>query len=114
MSRHHAADPVTTLSLAVVPNAKTTMIDGWHDGALRVRLAAPPVDGKANAALIAWLSDQLGLPRRAVRIRHGESSRRKRVEIDIDAARLRAWLGRHAPTAAPADAPTEPAAPRSR
>jgi hypothetical protein len=99
-NRAAATLATAVLSLAVVPNAKATAVDGWHDGALRVRLAAPPVDGKANAALVAWLADQLGLPRRAVRIRRGESSRRKQVEIDIDAVRLDAWLGEHAPRAA--------------
>ena len=44
------------LSLAVVPNAKRTEVDGLHDGALRVRLAAPPLEGRANDALVAWLA----------------------------------------------------------
>ncbi len=97
MARSKAPAPGATLSLAVVPNAKVTVVDGWHDGALRVRLAAPPVDGKANDALVAWLAAELGLPRRAVRIRHGESSRRKRLEIDIDPALLESWLEARAP-----------------
>lgn len=82
------------LAVAVVPNAKRTAVDGLHDGALRVRLAAPPVDGKANDALVAWLAGELGLPRRAVRLLRGASSRRKQLEIDLDAAAVAAWLAR--------------------
>ncbi len=73
------------LQVSVSPNARRTVIEGLHDGALRVRLAAPPVDGKANDALVAWLADALALPRRAVRLRRGQASRRKLVEIDADA-----------------------------
>ena len=50
------------LDLSVQPGAKHTAIDGLHDGALRVRLAAPPVDGKANSQLLAWLAEQLRCP----------------------------------------------------
>ena len=46
----------------VMPNAAKTQIQGLHDGALRVRLHAPPVDGKANLALQAWLAATLGIP----------------------------------------------------
>ena len=58
------------LDVSVSPNAKRTQADGLHDGALRVRLAAPPVDGKANDALLRWLADELELPRRAVVLLH--------------------------------------------
>jgi uncharacterized protein (TIGR00251 family) len=85
-------DGGVTLAVGVVPNAKRTAVDGWHDGALRIRLAAPPVEGKANARLIEWLADELGLPRRAVRLASGAASRRKRVEIDAPAERVHAWL----------------------
>ena len=46
------------LDLSVQPGAKHTGIDGLHDGALRVRLAAAPVDGKANSQLLAWLATE--------------------------------------------------------
>jgi uncharacterized protein (TIGR00251 family) len=85
-------DGGVTLAVAVVPNAKRTAVDGWHDGMVRIRLATPPVDGKANAQLTAWLADELGLARRAVRLTSGATSRRKRVEIDAPAERVRAWL----------------------
>jgi hypothetical protein len=57
-----------------------------------VRLAAPPVDGKANEQLLAWLAGELKLPRRAVRLLRGESARRKTVEIDAPAAAVAHWL----------------------
>ena len=82
------------LRVAVVPNARRTGADGLHDGALRVRLAAPPVEGKANAKLLAWLADELGCAGRSVRLQRGETSRRKAVEIDLPAAAVAAWLAR--------------------
>ncbi len=82
------------LAVAVVPNAKRTAADGLHDGALRVRLAAPPVDGKANDALVEWVAGELRLPRRAVRLLRGASARRKQLEVDLDAAAVSAWLAR--------------------
>ena len=80
------------LRVAVAPSARRTGTDGLHDGCLRVRLAAPPVDGKANEALIAWLAGELGLPRRAVRLLRGDSARRKQLEVDAPPARVEAWL----------------------
>ncbi len=74
------------LAVSVVPNAKRTGADGLHDGSLRVRLAAPPVDGKANDTLLAWLADELALPKRRVALVRGQTSRRKWVEIDHDQA----------------------------
>jgi uncharacterized protein (TIGR00251 family) len=80
------------LAVAVVPGARRMGADGLHDGALRVRLTAPPVDGKANAALLAWLAAELGLPRRAVRLSRGATARRKWVEIDAPQAVVAGWL----------------------
>ena len=80
------------LQLSVVPNAKRTEVDGLHDGALRVRLAAPPIDGRANEALVAWLAKQLGVARRDVEVVRGESSRRKQVAIAVDVDSAAAWL----------------------
>jgi len=74
------------LAVSVVPNAKRSGADGLHDGALRVRLAAPPVDGKANEALLAWLADTLGLRRRDLALVRGQTARRKWVEIDASAS----------------------------
>lgn len=80
------------LDVAVVPNARRTGADGLHDGALRVRLVAPPVEGQANDLLVAWIAAGLKLPRRAVRVARGATSRRKTVEIDAPAAVVSAWL----------------------
>lgn len=78
------------LNVRVIPRAKKTELSGERDGALVVRLAAPPVDGAANEALIDFLARVLGVPRRAVRIVGGQHSRNKRVEIaGVSEARLR-------------------------
>ena len=82
------------LRVAVVPNARRTGADGLHDGALRVRLAAQPVEGQANARLLAWLADELGCAKRAVRLHHGDTTRRKVVEIDLPAGAVTDWLER--------------------
>jgi uncharacterized protein (TIGR00251 family) len=82
------------LRVAVVPNARRTGADGLHDGALRVRLAAQPVEGQANARLLAWLADELGCAKRAVRLQRGDASRRKTVEVDLPAAAVADWLAR--------------------
>ncbi len=69
-------------SVRVQPRASRNEIVGLHGDALKVRLSAPPVDGAANAALVELLADALGVPRRAVRIVAGETSRGKVVEVD--------------------------------
>ena len=71
----------TTLTLHIQPGAKKTGIVGIHGDALKIRLAAPPVDGQANAALIAFIADRLGLSRSAVSVKSGLSSRRKVLEV---------------------------------
>lgn len=80
------------LQLSVMPNARRTQVDGLHDGALRVRLAAPPTDGRANEALVAWLAKSLGVPRRDVEVLRGESSRRKQVAVAVGHDVAAAWL----------------------
>ena len=96
-----ARDDGVLLRVAVVPNARRTGADGLHDGALRVRLAAQPVEGQANARLLAWLAGELGCARRAVRLQRGDASRRKTVEIDLPAATVAQWLARTAAPGAP-------------
>lgn len=80
------------LDVSASPNARSTGADGLHDGALRVRVAAPPADGKANDKLIGWLAGELGVPRRAVRLLRGESARRKTFEIDAPPDAVARWL----------------------
>ena len=76
------ADGALTLSLHVQPGAKKTEFSGLHGEALKLRLAAPPVDGKANAALIAFLAKFCGVPKNAVSLLSGETSRQKIVRIE--------------------------------
>lgn len=85
-------DAGSLLLVSVVPGAKRTELVGLHDGALRIRLAAPPIDGKANEALVAWLAQELGVQRRSVELVRGQSSRRKQLLIDRPPAALQAWL----------------------
>jgi uncharacterized protein len=75
-----AADVV--IDVRVIPRARKSQFDGIRDGRIVVRLAAPPVDNAANEALVAFLAEALGLPRRNLRIAAGERSRNKRVEIE--------------------------------
>jgi uncharacterized protein (TIGR00251 family) len=65
----------------VVPRASRTGFAGDRDGVLRVRLAAPPVDGAANDELIALLAEALRIPRRAVEIVHGHNAKSKRIRV---------------------------------
>lgn len=65
----------------VQPRASRDAIEGEHDGALKVRLTAPPVEGRANDSLRRLLAEHLNVPVSAVRIVSGENSRNKRVSI---------------------------------
>jgi len=68
-------------SVRVQPRASRTAIAGMRDGALLVRVTAPPVEGQANDALVRLLSARLNVPRSAVRIVAGERGRVKRVAV---------------------------------
>ncbi len=74
-------DGEATIPVRVIPRAKRTQVGGERNGRLLVRVAAPPVDGKANAAVIAALATALGVPKRDVAIVRGESSRDKVVRV---------------------------------
>jgi uncharacterized protein (TIGR00251 family) len=80
--RVDARGSLVRVSVHVQPRAARSEIVGAHGTALKVRLQAPPVDGAANAALEALLASRLGVPRRAVRVVTGVTSRAKTVEID--------------------------------
>jgi uncharacterized protein len=67
------------LEILVQPRASRTRVVGEHDGRLKIQLAAPPVDGEANAALLAFLADALGVRRADLALLAGEAGRRKRV-----------------------------------
>ncbi len=81
------------LTLHVQPGAKKTEVAGQHGEALKIRLAAPPVDGKANDCLIAFLAERLGIAKSRLELVSGTSSRAKRVRvaaiaIDVVAGKL--------------------------
>ncbi len=77
-----AGDGRITLTLHIQPGAKKTEFSGLHGEALKIRLAAPPVDGKANEALIRFIADRLNLPKSAVNLKSGQISRHKVLEIE--------------------------------
>jgi uncharacterized protein (TIGR00251 family) len=70
------------INIYVQPRAAKTAIAGTHDGCIKVRLAAPPVDGAANLALIEFVAERLGIAKSRVRLVAGASSRRKVLEIE--------------------------------
>jgi uncharacterized protein (TIGR00251 family) len=91
-----AVDGRLTLTLHIQPGAKKTEVAGEHGDALKIRLAAPPVDGKANAALLAFIAERLGVSKNAVTLKSGQTSRRKVVEVEgasVEAVRLLAAGG---------------------
>jgi uncharacterized protein (TIGR00251 family) len=63
------------------PGAKQTQLAGWHDGKLKIQLKAPPVDGAANKALIAFLATLCKVPKSSIDIEQGTSSRIKRLTL---------------------------------
>ena len=82
------------LSVRLTPRASREEIAGFEGETLRVRVTAPPVEGRANRALVRLLAKRLGLPRGAVHVVTGQTSRSKVVAIDgLDATELRRRLG---------------------
>jgi uncharacterized protein (TIGR00251 family) len=75
------------LTLHVQPGAKRTEVAGTHGDALKIRLAAPPVDGKANAELLRYLAHAFGVPQRHVTLVRGDASRQKIVRIECPSVR---------------------------
>jgi uncharacterized protein (TIGR00251 family) len=91
-------DPKTgdcLVSIHVMPNAPQTKADGLYgeegQQALRVRLHALPIDGKANEALIKWLAKELGIAQRVITLVRGQTSRRKQLRIDSSALTTARW-----------------------
>ena len=72
------------LSVRVQPKASRNAIQGAHGEALKISLTAPPVDGAANKACIAFVAKKLGLPKSAVSILSGQTSRNKRLLVRLD------------------------------
>lgn len=82
------------LRILVQPRASRSRVIGEHDGLLKIQLAAPPVDGAANRALLELIADLLEIPRRRVSLVSGDSSRRKHLKVEgISAAEVAKRLG---------------------
>jgi uncharacterized protein len=91
--RYDAIANTLTLALHVQPGAKRTEVAGLHGEHLKVRLAAPPIDGKANATLLAFLADAFGVPARQATLLRGNTSREKVVRIEAPRRRPdRDWI----------------------
>ncbi|MBI5429693.1 MAG: YggU family protein [Nitrosomonadales bacterium] len=74
-------DDIITLTLHVQPGAKRSEITGLHGGALKIRLSAPPVEGRANDALLKFLAGIFAVPLRNIALQQGGQSRHKVVSI---------------------------------
>lgn len=72
---------VLSLTLHVQPGANRTDISGLHGEALKIRLAAPPIEGRANEALLRFIADTFGVPLRQVELKQGGQSRHKVVMV---------------------------------
>ena len=82
-----------TVSVRVQPGAKKDAVMGLHGGAVKIALSAPPVDGKANEALIAFVAEKVGLPRARVSLVSGAANRSKVLRVTgRSAAEMRAAL----------------------
>ncbi len=69
------------LSLHCQPGARASKVVGLHDERLKIQLKAPALENRANEALVAWLAEQLGLPRKQIEVLTGHTSRQKRVLV---------------------------------
>lgn len=74
--------PTCLLSIKAVPNAPRSEVCGRLGDAIKIKVKAPPVEGRANEALCAFLAEQLGLPKRAVSVERGDTARLKVVRIE--------------------------------
>jgi uncharacterized protein (TIGR00251 family) len=94
MDRH---DPISwdgpdlILRIQVQPRARSDEFAGTHGDHLKVRLTAPPVDGRANAALIAFLAETFGVPKRQVTLLAGDTGRSKRLRVAAPTRRPAGW-----------------------
>jgi hypothetical protein len=79
--RLEADGNVLCINVHVQPNARTTEVAGRHGDAIKIRVAAPPVDARANQLLLDFIAEKLRVPRSAVGLRHGAKGRRKLIEV---------------------------------
>lgn len=86
-------DGAVRFAVHAQPRASRTELAGSHGDAIKIRLAAAPVEGAANAELVGFLAKLLGVPKSAVRVVTGQHARRKTIEVmGLDAATVRARL----------------------
>lgn len=85
-------DNSITLNIRAVPRSAQDAIQGLYGDALKVRIQAPPVEGKANAYLIKFLAKQWKIPRSSIQILSGETGRNKRLKISFPSEDLRKEL----------------------
>jgi uncharacterized protein (TIGR00251 family) len=86
--------PHCTLPIKAVPNAPRNAVVGWLGDALKIKIHAPALEGRANAALCEFLAAELDLPARAVTVAHGDKSRQKIVRIaGLTLAEVKTKLG---------------------
>lgn len=69
------------MTVQITPNAKKSEVIGVHEDALKIKLHAQPIEGKANEALVRFLADKLDVSKSAVSITHGHTSKRKMIEV---------------------------------
>lgn len=90
----HEGDAIT-LVLHVQPGARRSEVAGLHGAALKIRLAAPPIEGRANEALLRFIADRFQVPLRNVEIIQGEQSRHKRIVVHGSALDPENLLGQY-------------------
>lgn len=94
MTSFKEKDGMLTLSVRVVPRASRTEVCGEMDGAIKVRIASPPIEGAANAELIKLFAKMLSVPKSSVEIISGQGSRSKSLRITgVTAEQFRRALG---------------------
>jgi uncharacterized protein len=76
------------ISVQITPNAKKSEVIGVLDDALKIRLQAQPIEGKANEALVRFMADMLSVPKSAVAITHGHTNKRKVIEVSASSLTL--------------------------
>ena len=91
--KYHLETATCTIAVKVLPGASSNAIAGFEGEWLRIRIAAPPVDGKANRVLVEFLAQLLSIPKNCIEIKSGLASRRKVVRIkSCDPERLKELL----------------------
>lgn len=80
-ARYDGATGILTLRVHVQPSARNTEPAGVHGDRLKIRLAAPPAEGKANAALCRFIADAFAVPQRSVELTAGQGSRKKTLRV---------------------------------